>query len=486
MNARAVGYWAVSVFACLVTLACGEEKCSRGEPCDEACAAGQTALCVVDGICRCTEAPDGGAGGGQGTGGGSGSGNSVTPPEGCDAPEPGNLIINEVLVDSVSDSGTDEFVEVVNVTEAKIALGGLKVTTTKPGDAPVEEDRWTVQSGCIAARSSVVLFKDKTKLPETSSPAVAAVAATAIGGGLRNSGDLDMHLLAGATEIDHLFAEDSAWVKGVSVNRSPDLTPGTAARHTAVAGASTTFSPGACANGGTFGQLCRDGAAAADGGMGGMGGAGGMGGGGAGGQSTGGTGGGGAGGMVVPPPLCDIQPAPLPAVVINEVLANTDAAQTQEFVEIVNTTEQAVPMDGWVFTSITGTGTFAKRLTIGTGLLPPRGAVAIFGDLTPDHWVWDPLPDTLPTVTQHNWSLIDDGDPLTVKIADSAGVEVATIDVPKDTNKEGKSANRCHDVDGTTLRVHDSLSGAVASPGKCMNDRSFSAGCDPPAPGSMP
>lgn len=493
MDARTVGYWAASVFAGLLTLACGEEKCSRGEPCDETCAAGQTALCVVDGICRCTEQDDGGIGGGQGNGGSSGGGASVPPPEGCDAPEPGNLIINEVLVDSVADSGLDEFVEIVNVTEAKIAVGGLKLTTTKPGDVPVEEDRWTIQAGCLAARSSVVVFKDKLRLPETSSPAVAAVAATPIGGGLRNSGDLDMHLFAGAVEIDRLLAEDSAWAKGVSVNRRPDLTPASAARHTAISGAGTTYSPGACANGGTFQQLCRDGATAADGGVGGAGGAGGAGGsGGAGGMNTGGVGGGGmnTGGMVVPPPVCETLAPPV-ALVINEVYADpTESPEGDfEFIELVNAGPSAIVLDGFSIWAPNGDNVLVARYIFMTGTLPAGGAVAIYGNLPPEQWVWDPIPPVMPIKADETFSLVNDANPLAVVIRDQAGGEITRFEVPRALNVAGKSVNRCHDIDGTSPVLHDTLGGGTSSPGKCSNGGAFSANCAPPGPpppGSMP
>jgi hypothetical protein len=174
----------------------------------------------------------------------------------------------------------------------------------------------------------------------------------------------------------------------------------------------------------------------------------------------------------------------LPAIIINEVLANTGGTEPDEFIEIINTTEADLPLDGWVIHSTKGDGAFDDRLTFGTGVLPARGVVAIKGNLPPDQWIWDPAPAVLPANVRETFSLLDSGDPLRIRIADATGADVATIDVPKAVNKDGKSANRCRDLDGATLVVHDTLGGA-ASPGRCTNGGLFSQGCAP-APGSMP
>lgn len=497
MNAKAFGSWAAVAVASLAALACSEDKCSRGDPCEASCEAGQSGVCVVDGICRCSVAPDGGTGGtGGGQGGGMVTGGGVTPPAGCSAPVAGDLLINELQIDGAEEGEVDEFVEIVNRADHPIALGGLQVVSAPEGAAPDvppadPTKRWTFLSGCIMAQSAVAVFrKPEVHPPLSASEPLQSVTTEYSGSGLSNTKAFDVRLLSGANQLDRFAGGTDTFGSGESANRQPDGDPmGFAAQHGDVSASGLKSSPGRCANGGTFEAFCGDAPLPPDGGMntGGTGG----GGSGGGGMNTGGmnTGGMNMGGMIVPPPVCDALPPG--AVVINEVLANTNDAQPQEFVEIVNTTDADIPMDGWVFYSSKSGGDFDDRLTIGTGVLPAHGAVGIMGNLPPAQWAWDPVPAVPATVTHEAWSLLDSGDPLRIRVADAANVDVAVLEVPKAVNKDGKSANRCRDLDGATLVVHDTL-GGVASPGKCTNGGSFSTGCAPPAPpgppdpGSMP
>lgn len=476
------------VLGLLAGTACSEEKCSRGDPCEAECPAGQAGVCVVDGICRCTTETDGGLGGGGGgaTGGGL-PGGGLPPPADCVAPEPLELVINEVLVNGAADNESDEFVELVNLTGKRLNLAGLTVVTMSDDEPATQELRWTITAGCLGPDTAVALFRDAARAPLTSGAPVTPVLAAPSGHGLRNSSDLDMRLLAGAAELARFVATPAEFGDGVSANLSPDRVGSLVALHTAVPGATAPSSPAACANNGTFQALCLDGVVPPDGGVGGAGGAGGSGG--TGGEPMGGQppvgGEGGAGGSGgTPPPACETLPAPLPPVVINEVLANTGGSEPEEFIEIINTTDADIPLDGWVIHSTKGDGAFDDRLTFGTGVLPARGVVAIKGNLPPEQWVWDPAPAVLPGNVRETFSLLDTGDPLRIRIADASGADVATIDVPKSVNKDGKSANRCRDLDGATLVVHDTL-GGPASPGRCSNGALFSQGCAP-APGSMP
>jgi len=467
------------VLGLLVGVACSDEKCSRGDPCEAECPAGQVGACVVDGICRCIAEVDGGPGGGGAAGGGAGGG--VPLPSDCVAPEPLDIAINEVLVNGAAENESDEFVELVNMTGKRLNLAGLTVITMSDDAAPTQELRWTITAGCLGPDTAVALFRDDARAPLTSSAPVTPVLASPSGRGLRNSGNLDMRLLSGVTELGRFVATPTEFGDGVSANLSPDRVGGLVALHTAVPGATTPNSPAACANNGTFEALCLDGALPPDGGTGGAGGSGGTGGEPIGGQPPVG-GAGGAGGT--PPPACEVLPQPLTSVVINEVLANAGGTVPDEFIEIINTTDADLSLDGWVIHSTKGDGAFAERLTFGTGVLPARGVVAIKGNLPPEQWIWDPAPAVFPANIRESFSLLDSGDPLRIRIADATGADVAIIDVPKAVNKDGKSANRCQDVDGATLVVHDTL-GGPASPGRCANGALFSQACVP-APGSMP
>jgi hypothetical protein len=274
----------VLLFGLLGATACSEEKCSRGDPCEAECPAGQVAMCVVDGICRCAADGDGGVGGlGGGGGGASGglpSGGGVPPPADCVAPEPLELVINEVLVNGAADNESDEFVELVNMTGKRLNLAGLTVVTMSDDEPATQELRWTITAGCLGPDTAVALFRDAARAPATSSAPVTPVLAAPSGRGLRNSSDLDMRLLSGATELARFVASPSEFGDGVSANLSPDRVGSLVALHTAVPGATSPSSPAACANNGTFTALCLDGALAPDGGTGGSGGTGGAGGGG--------------------------------------------------------------------------------------------------------------------------------------------------------------------------------------------------------------
>jgi hypothetical protein len=500
MNAKAFGSWAAVAVASLAALACSEDKCSRGDPCEATCEAGQSGVCVVDGICRCSEAPDGGTGGaGGGQGGGMGNGGGVTPPAGCSAPVAGDLFINELQIDGAEEGEVDEFVEIYNRADHPIALGGLQVVSAPEG-APVDvtpadpTKRWTFLSGCIIANSAVAVFrKPEIHPPMSGSEPLQSVTTEYSGSGLSNTKAFDVRLLSGANQLDRFAGGTDTFGPGVSANRNPDNDPaGIAAEHSAVSANGLKNSPGRCANGGTFEAFCGDAPLPPDGGVGGSGGGGGMGGGG---MNTGGTGGGGmnTGGMVVPPPVCETV-APAVPLVINEVYADpTESPEGNfEFIELVNAGPAAITLDGFSIWAPNGDNVLVPRYQFATGTLPGGGAVAIYGNLPPEQWIWDPAPAVMPTKAEESFSLVNDANPLAVVIKDQAGGEITRFEVPRALNVPGKSVNRCHDVDGTSPVLHDTLGDLATSPGKCSNGGLFSAQCVPPAPpgppdpGSMP
>lgn len=471
-----------SLALALLAAACSEEECARGDSCEKDCPTGQVAMCLVDNICNCTFPPDGGVGGNGGGGGSSGGGGPGGGGNGstCVAPAAGELLLNEVLFQGRM-SDDEEFMELVNTSDHAVGLAGVKIVSVPegtpegtPDDAVRETRRAEFTAGCLAPRSAYAFFHLLGhEASEFSSPPIEAPAGELLRGAYTNDGDFDFRVLVGGSQLDRFAGDNTVKGAGVSANRNPDGQGPALGRHDAVSSIGLASSPGRCANGGTFEALCADPAPAPDGGVGGgqppPGGAGGGGG-------HGGTGG--TGGTEPPPLMCERQPPPLGAIVINEVNARPASEAEPEFIELVNTTDAPIVMDGWLIQSSGGDGALDDRVNITTATLPARGAVAITGK-DPVKWIWDPMPAAPAVVgTGGRWSLVNDVDILRVRVADVARADVAILDVPQAVNVEGKSANRCHDLDGTTVELHDRVGAGISSPAFCANGRSFSQGCD--------
>lgn len=75
----------------------------------------------------------------------------------CRPPEPGELLVDEVLVDGVEEAEADEFIELVNATDDPLSLGGVVVLTNR-GESVAE--RVAFESGCLPAGALVALYAD--------------------------------------------------------------------------------------------------------------------------------------------------------------------------------------------------------------------------------------------------------------------------------------------------------------------------------------
>jgi hypothetical protein len=132
------------------------------------------------------------------------------------------------------------------------------------------------------------------------------------------------------------------------------------------------------------------------------------------------------------------------------------------------------------------------RYQFATGTLPGGGAVAIYGNLPPEQWIWDPAPAVMPTKAEESFSLVNDANPLAVVIKDQAGGEITRFEVPRALNVPGKSVNRlprCRRDRRPSL--HDTLGGlATVARSSCSQRRPLQragrAAPGPPDPGSMP
>ena len=117
---------------------CGEEPCTAGTQCAASCPSGYVPVCVVDGICECivygtmggnTLPGTGGSGvtGGNGNTGGNGGGNEPLKIPECNPPLPGDLVLNEILIDPSNAEPANEFIELVNTSNQEVNLQGIYI-----------------------------------------------------------------------------------------------------------------------------------------------------------------------------------------------------------------------------------------------------------------------------------------------------------------------------------------------------------------------
>ncbi|WP_437587386.1 lamin tail domain-containing protein [Sorangium sp. So ce1000] len=179
----------------------------------------------------------GGSGGGSGgSGGGGGSGGSGGGGTGT-----ATVIINEVLANEPGSNTAGEFVEIVNVGTAAAALAGW---TLSDGTST----RHTFPTGAsLAPSTAIVVYGGASAVPSGSG----AVAASTGSLNLGNSGDtVTLRSASGATVDTVTYASGLAAQDGVSMNRSPDASPGAPFALHSTLGASA--SPGLRANGTAF------------------------------------------------------------------------------------------------------------------------------------------------------------------------------------------------------------------------------------------
>nr|AYM52934.1 endonuclease/exonuclease/phosphatase family protein [Jahnella sp. MSr9139] len=158
-------------------------------------------------------------------------------------PGPAQVILNEILANEPGSSTSGEFVEIVNVGGAAANLSGW--TLSDAGGV-----RHTFAAGTsLPAGGAVVVFGGASGIPAGVSGAVVASS-----GGLSLNNSSDTVTLANASgAVVNSFTYDSALasVDGVSMNRSPDASPGPGfTLHTALSAASA--SPGKRASGSSF------------------------------------------------------------------------------------------------------------------------------------------------------------------------------------------------------------------------------------------
>lgn len=466
----------------LVLAACAED-CKQGDPCDDDCPPGFAATCLVKGVCSCN--PTGGPvpvgdGGLLGDGGPLADGTFVPPAE-CPAPEAGQLIVNEVMIDGLDDD-TDEYIELVNTTDLALSLAGLKIRSNSGMSL---NERVSFTSGCMPPRGAVALFKDGARWIYEPPIVPGAIVAVTKGFGFSNSADFTFLLEdAAGVALDTFNGPASLVDENFSVNRSPDGLPGAVVvRHdTLPEAAMRPSSPARCANGGTFAARCNDaptpdagpppgdgGPPPGDGGPP---------------PGDGGPPPGDGGPRPDGPPVVECQPIAPGAIRINEAMIDPAGDEGDgEFVELVNTTDGDLRLKGVSMYSLGSDGMPDLRFTLSAGILPARGAVAAYPTI--EAWQFDP-PTPEPAAKSAGRFQLPNTAEIAVTLTDCNQVEIDSFVGSAALITEGISVARSPDLaagDAALVR-HNAASMLTSSPGRCLNGGRFIEGCV--APPAMP
>lgn len=385
---------------------------------------------------------------------------------GCVPPVSGaELAINEVHAavltgeddtncDGVSDARQDEFVEIVNPSQKSILLNGVGID--------VGGSNKTTLSGCLPPGRGMIVYADGMASCSDLGATQAVVSEKQLT--LSNSGTL-VELKLGETVLDSatvpdLSSSNSSW------SRIPDFT-GDFAEH--ISASDNRFSAGKCLNGeelilGCMPNQTMDGMEMVDTDM----------------TSDSDMSMDMDMEMDVPPP-CD--PPGNTDIVLNELLsdpppdpdgdANCDGTRSgtaDEFVELVNVSSMQVNLNG---IDIEVGGTIEFEFTEDECLNPGQ-AVVIFGGGNP---MCTEFSDVL--IKTGGLSLNNGGEE--IRVLDSSGMPFAlgtTTFAPP--GSEDQSFQRSPDLTGDMFSGHGEIpeaSGALYSPGTCINGSSFSTGC---------
>ena len=434
-------FWVTGLLVALGIGCSGDDECQVGGQCERACPEGQTGLCVAKNLCECSALTDAGIPGVGGMGGGTG-GMGGSPPE-CAAAEPGDIVINEVMIDGIREA-SDEYVELVNTTDEARLLRGLTVKYRNDGD---EKSPISFLGGCLPAKSAVAVYPDVKDIVWSTQPNGFDVELK--GFGFANSKPFTMRLVnVNGVEINVASGGTETFKENVSANRSPDLVGANFVLHNTL-GADN--SPARCANGERFEDGCPEilsdmgPDAGADMGP--------------------------EAGTDMGPVLC--RAAQAEEIIINEVMINADPGVVEEFFELVNITNQPLSLDGVLVRSNFGDDGLRDRVIFTGGCMPKQSAVALFSERA----VWSTDPKHPPEVDIQGFNFANGRDfRFEVRRGDLLiNVAVGTTDV----FGRGISATRATDGDrNSDFVLHNSVGGSNFSPAQCANGARFEDFCD--------
>ncbi|WP_437925307.1 lamin tail domain-containing protein [Sorangium sp. So ce291] len=194
------------------------------------------------GVVRDFLIPDGGSGGAGGGSSSSSSSSSSSGGGGGGGTGTATVFINEVLANEPGSNADGEFVEIVNIGAGTAAIGGWTL-------ADSSATRHTFPTGAsLAPMTAVVVYGSAAAVPGGVSGAVGASTGAL---SLANGGDsITLRSASGATVDTVAYGSALTAQDGVSINRSPDLSPGgQLVLHNILGG---TSSPGKRVNGAAF------------------------------------------------------------------------------------------------------------------------------------------------------------------------------------------------------------------------------------------
>ena len=425
---------AIGALAIIAVVGCHEE-CTPRSGCNRICSPGLVAYCVAPLVCDCvppSALPDGG--------GSVDAGAALCPP-----PQPGDLIINEAMIDGLGTDGPTEFVELVHAGATDVSMRGVVLVSNKGDDLAT---RVEFLSGCLPPKTAIAMFADIESW--VWHPAPAAVTAETKSFGFVNNGDFVFVLKdANGAELS-VFAGPAEFIEeDHSANRSPDLSGTVVVRHLDASENGWRSSPARCANGGTFAAGCLDPIAP-------------------------GAGIGDPDAGVPRPPEC-LDPAP-GEIVINEILVDAVDEPQGEFVELVSRAHAPIWLGGIALEYANAAGEFSPIVTFSDGCIGPGGAVAAFSD--PALWQWVPVLQPVPLATVGRFALANSRD-FALRLMAPSGAVIDEIVGATALVAEGISANRSLELGGELVRHTDvpEAGGRANSPARCANGGTFESGC---------
>ncbi|MEZ4434482.1 MAG: lamin tail domain-containing protein [bacterium] len=349
----------------------------------------------------------------------------AAPPPDCPLPEPGDLVIAEVLVDgAVPRTETDEFVELVNRTPLPRRLHGVGIGYEKQGHV---EPRVRFEDGCLPAHGAIVVrprLDDWIFAPPPAEPITVTRAELALGNETRDPlvvVDADGAVLARFPLAGQPITE------GTSLTRHPGL-DGDPTSHDRLG--PRRSSPGTCPDGRPFGP---DDCAAAG--------------------------------------LVACRPAEPGELVIDEVLVDgVEPGEADEFVELVNSTDDPLALAGVALLTNRG-AEVVERVRFDAGCLAPGALVALYA--ATERWVWsEPAPGVVADVARFGFA----NDAPFIAELRRDDLLLDGVRLARSLFAPGISAARAVHADPDAAFVrHDALAATPSSPGRVADEAALEA-----------
>ena len=437
----------------MLTVGC-DEACEIGSRCDAVCEQGSVPVCVTESICSCVASGMAGSSGGMSIGGESGGGamsGGTEPPPVCDSLAPGDLVINEAMINPSESEPDHEYIEVVNLSAKEVDLSGVNLTYNG-------EEKFRFYQGCMAPQSAFVAYSGGSGsgvLPWRWSTPARGVGVYNYRYQFVNSRDFDFSLFSGEGLLLSSFIGESNMIEdGESVTRSPELS-GSPLEHAQASSTGALSSPTACANGGSFEQQCMDGQYITGGEM-------------AGEEIIAGEEviAGAVAGGGTPPPNCA---SPLIGdLLINEVMIDAVDESAGEFIELLNQSDVAVNMDRIELLYQTPSGVLETQITFGPGCMAPHSALVIYNNSRERPWYWSTTTgDSGVLSTGHSTFGLANSRDAVLELRAGSGQRLSQLVVPRSEITEEVSVNRSPDaVESSTIVLHTSISTSSSSPGE--------------------